>query len=306
MYVILFIYRDQSYARKLFCTRYCSIEMYHPRCGLLQVNKYDYTVNDMKVTLFDTPGLADGSGKEEEYLRKIKKTEDCPFDVFIFCTDMNSQRFRAEDIYTIKTLTKTFPQHLWEHALVALTFANEVHPRKNAGVTVIEYFNDRMLEFQKKIRDVILEAGVAEQVVTEIPFVATGDESEPSLPGIADWKTNFWLQTLLSLKMSAQMPFVLFNSDRMKSPSSSSSLTEKVEGEQGAPSIHIDEDSADVLVKTIHGFVDQSDKGIFSNILLFFKSFAFDWIMEAIKKTGHGVSFREDAKDKDEVAKDTD
>ena len=169
--------------------------MYHPRCGLLQVNKYEYTVNDMKVTLFDTPGLADGSGKEEEYLRKIKKTVDCPCDVFIFCTDMNSQRFRAEDIYTIKTLTKTFTRHLWEHALVALTFANEVHPRKNAGVTVIEYFNDRMLEFQKKIRDVILEAGVPEQVVTEIPFVATGDGSEPSLPGIADWKTNFWIQT---------------------------------------------------------------------------------------------------------------
>ena len=260
--------------------------MYHPRCGLLQVNKYEYILNDMKVTLFDTPGLADGSGKEEEYLSKIKEKVVCPCDVFIFCTDMNSQRFRTEDIYTIETLTKNFTRQLWEHALVALTFANEVHPRKNAGVDKIDYFKDRMREFQTKITHVISKAGVPEEVVTKVSFVATGDVSEPTLPGIADWKTNFWIETLSSLKMTAQMPFVLFNSSRMKSPPSSSSLTEKVEEEQGAPSIHIDEHSAEVLLKTIQGSVDESDKGIFGHILLFFKSFALDWIMEAIKKTG--------------------
>lgn len=166
--------------------------MYHPQCGLLQVNEYHYTLNGMKVTLFDTPGLADGTGKEKEYLRKIREKVTGPCDVFIFCTEMNTRRFRPDDIYTIKKLTETFSPQLWEHALVALTFANEVRPEKDAHVTEVEYFNERMVDFKTKIKDVILEADVPEQVVTKVPFVATGDLCEPSLPGIIGWLTNFW------------------------------------------------------------------------------------------------------------------
>ena len=77
---------------------------------------------------------------------------------------------------------------------MALTFANEVHPRKNAVVSEIQYFNQRMLNFKEKIRGVILQAGVPEQVVTKVPFVAIGDLCEPSLPGIIDWKTIFWTE----------------------------------------------------------------------------------------------------------------
>jgi len=48
--------------------------------------------------------LADGTGNEEEYLRKIKeKVTD--FDVFIFCTEMNTTRFRNDDIKTVEKLT---------------------------------------------------------------------------------------------------------------------------------------------------------------------------------------------------------
>jgi len=281
--------------------------MYRPQCGLLQVNEYHYTLKDMKVTLFDTPGLADGCGKEEEYLRTIKKKVTGPCDVFIFCTEMNSRRFRQDDIDTIQTLTETFSPQLWEHALVALTFANEVHPRKNADVTEIEYFNGRMLDFKEKITDVILKAGVPEQVVTKVPFVATGDLSEPRLPGISDWKTNFWSETFLALKMRAKLPFLLFNSDRIKPPSSSSSPTEKVrEKQQGAPSIYIGEDIVKMFVNLVQDSTGASREEIFNQILQFGAGFAFDWIMEVLNKIWPQESSKEDAKDKDEVAKDTD
>ena len=281
--------------------------MYHKQCGLLQVDAYHYTLNGMKVTLFDTPGLADGKGKEEEYLRKIKKKVTDPCDVFILCTEMNSPRFREDDIHTIQTLTETFSPQLWEHALVALTFANEVHPRKNADVTEIEYFNGRMLDFKEKITDVILKAGVPEQVVTKVPFVATGDLSEPRLPGISDWKTNFWSETFLALKMRAKLPFLLFNSDRIKPPSSSSSPTEKVrEKQQGAPSIYIGEDIVKMFVNLVQDSTGASREEIFNQILQFGAGFAFDWIMEVLNKIWPQESSKEDAKDKDEVAKDTD
>lgn len=153
--------------------------------------------------MFDTPGLADGTGKEEEYLRKIREKVTGPCDVFIFCTQMNTTLFRADDIKTLATLAKAFGPCLWEHALVALTFANNVHPPKNADVTEIEYFDDRMLMFKKAITDVILEAGVPEKVVTNVPFVAAGHLWEPSLPGITDWRRNLWVETSLFLRKSS-------------------------------------------------------------------------------------------------------
>ena len=295
--------RDRSWAKKLFCTRYCSTEMYYPQCGLLQVNEYHYTLRGMKVTLFDTPGLADGCGKEEEYLRKIKEKVTGPCDVFIFCTEMNTTRFRQDDTQTIQKLTETFSPQLWEHALVALTFANEVHAKKDANVTEIEYFNKRMLDFRKKITDDILKAGVPEQIVTKVPFVATGHLCEPSLPGIIDWTTNFWTETFLTLKMSAKLPFFLFNSDRIKLPSSSSSPTEKVrEKQQGAPFIHLDEDTAEMVVKLVQASTGAYGQGIFQYILQFGIPFVLNLIMEAIKKIWPQESSEEDAKDKDEVA----
>ena len=195
--------------------------LYLPQSGLLQVNDYEFSLNDIEITLFDTPGLADGTGKEEEYLRKIREKVTGPCDVFIFCTEMNATRFRTDDVKTLETLTKTFGPPLWEHALVALTFANNVHPPKNAGVTEIEYFDDRMLMFKKAITDVILKAGVPEKVVTNLPFVATGDLWTLSLPGITDWKEVFWIETFKSLNKSAQLPFYFSNCDRMKFSSSS-------------------------------------------------------------------------------------
>ena len=285
MFVIRSIYRDQSWGKKIFFTRYCSTEMYHPQCGILQVNEYHYTLNSMEVTLFDTPGLADKDDKDEEYLRKIKEKVTGPCDVFIFCTKMNSTRFRQEDIRTIEMLTKIFSPQLWEHALVALTFANEVHPRKNVVVSEKQYFNQRMLDFKEKITGVILQAGVPEQVVTNVPFVAAGDPYEPSLPGITDWKTIFWTKTFLALKERAQLSFFFFNSDRIKPPSSSSSPTEKVrEKQQGDSSIHIGEGIIEMVGTLALTSVGAYGAGMLKNSLQFGILFAFNCIMAAIRK----------------------
>ena len=55
--------------------------------------------------------------------KKRKKTVDS----FLFCTDMTSKRFSDDDARTIRKLTETFGASLWDHALVVLTFANQVH-----------------------------------------------------------------------------------------------------------------------------------------------------------------------------------
>ena len=126
----------------------------------------------MKITVvFDSPGLADGTDSEEEHLRKIKeKLTDV--DVFIFCTELNTRRFRKDDINTVEKLTKAIGSQLWEHAVVVLTFANDVRPPPGkTDVTLQDLFDNRVRRFKKKIQDVILNAGVGEDVVITVPSI---------------------------------------------------------------------------------------------------------------------------------------
>lgn len=201
-----------------FTFTFLSLDVTFVMCFLFQVTPYHFTMNNVQITVFDTPGLADGTGNEEGYLRKIKEGVTDPCDMFIFCTEMNSRRFRNDDIKTVEMLTATFGAQLWEHAVVALTFANEVlHPNKDATQEErLSLFNERMRCFKKTIQDVLLKVGVAEKVVINVPFVATGVLCEPCLPGITNWQTAFWIATFKRLDKSARFPFLILNKDRLK------------------------------------------------------------------------------------------
>lgn len=175
----------------------------------LKVTPYKFLINKVEITVFDTPGLADGTGNEQDYLEKIKE-KVTTFDVFIFCTEMNTRRFRNDDIKTVQKLTEAFGSKLWEHAVVALTFANEVQPppsHKDANQQ--EFFDERVRVFKKKIQDVVLNVGVPGEAVINVPFVAAGDISEPRLPGIDNWLTAFWIATFKRLNRSVRPTFFL-------------------------------------------------------------------------------------------------
>lgn len=170
---------------------------------------YDFPVNNVDITVFDTPGLADGRGNEEVYLEKIKEKVTV-FDVFIFCTEMNTQRFRNDDIRTVQKLTEAFGSHLWKHAVVVLTFANEVHPPPSQRDTNLQDFFDKRLRlFKSTIKQVVTDVGISDDVLFNVPFVAAGDLSEPRLPGIHNWLTAFWIATFKRLNRNARPAFLI-------------------------------------------------------------------------------------------------
>ena len=175
--------------------------------------------------MFDTPGLADGTGNEEDYLEKIKE-KVTTFDVFIFCTEMNTRRFRNDDIKTVQKLTEAFGSQLWEHAVVVLTFANEVHPPpSHEDANPQEFFDQRLRIFKKKIQEVVLNIGVPGEAVINVQFVAAGDLSEPQLPGIDNWLTAFWIATFKCLNRSARSTFLLASIARFNCASPSEQET---------------------------------------------------------------------------------
>ena len=173
-------------------------------------------MNNVTITIFDTPGLADGKGKDEEYLRKIKQ-QDIEFDVFLFLIEMNTIRFRNDDLETMKKLTEILGQRVWKNAVVVLTFANEVRPistKKEKGVSEKQFFKDRFLDFKKKMKDVLKALDVSEGTVDNVPVVPAGVLYEPRLPDRDNWLTAVWVTVFKRLNRNAKAPFLLANVDR--------------------------------------------------------------------------------------------
>ena len=167
--------------------------------------------------MFDTPGLADATGNDEEYLRKIKE-KVTHFDLFLFCTEMTSKRFRTDDLETIKKLTEALGEKLWDHALVVLTFANEVSlsPTKTTdNVPEVTVFNDRYLAFKKAIKKHLVAIGVPEITVTNVPFTPAGELDDPRLPDREDWLTAFWIAAFKRINRNAKAAFLMANVDRI-------------------------------------------------------------------------------------------
>ena len=186
-----------------------------------KVTSYDFTINNVEITVFDTPGLAEGARKDEEHLQEIKEKVTA-FDLFIFCTEMDTERFRNDDINTIQKLTEAFGSQLWEHAVVALTFANRVHPPfSKKGMNEQDFFDKRYRMFKKKIQNVVKAVGVPDEVLSFVPFVATGDLSEPRLSGTHNWLIAFWLTTFKRLNNRAKPAFLIANVTRFNCISTS-------------------------------------------------------------------------------------
>ena len=167
--------------------------------------------------MFDTPGLADATGNDEEYLRKIKERVT-HFDLFLFCTEMTSKRFRTDDLETIKKLTEALGEKLWEHALVVLTFANEVPlspTKKTDDVPEATAFNDRFLAFKKAINKHLVAIGVPDITATNVPFTPAGELDDPRLPDREDWLTAFWIAAFKRINRNAKAAFLMANVDRI-------------------------------------------------------------------------------------------
>ena len=184
----------------------------------------------MTITVFDTPGLADATGNDEEYLRKIKE-KVIHFDLFLFCTEMTSKRFRTDDLETIKKLTEALGEKLWEHALVVLTFANEVPlspTKKTDDVPEATAFNDRVLAFKKAINKHLVAIGVPDITATNVPFTPAGELDDPRLPDREDWLTAFWIAAFKRINRNAKAAFLMASIDRISFSSSEGKEESKI------------------------------------------------------------------------------
>lgn len=202
-----------------------------------EVSAYEFVKNNVDITVFDTPGLADTRGNDEEYLRKIKE-KGIELDLILFCTEMNGTRFRNDDLETMKKLSMALGPQIWNHAVIVLTFANMVFasPSEKAnGVSDEEVFGEKFRCLKKTFLEALIhDCEVPDEGATEVPFVPTGDSMEPRLPDRNDWMTTFWVTAFNRIKGEAKVAFFLSSADRLSFPKPHSSNFEEDHIERAA------------------------------------------------------------------------
>ena len=181
------------------------------RSGLIK--QFKTVINDVRVTLWDTPGLQDPSVKDEHILNEISKV--CGgdlIDLFVYCCPIDQVRITKGDVEAIHQLTCTLGARVWARAIIALTSANKPLNVDDANQSFSDRLNARVDEWKGALHDEIAKSAVNIGVKT-IPVVPTGRNRDRLLNDEVDWFTPFWDNCLLRVRFESIPAFLRANKE---------------------------------------------------------------------------------------------
>ena len=166
----------------------------------VKVSKQEMIINGVSVTIFDSPGLQDGTADEPKYLADM--LENCrDVDLVFYCHEMIATRWTPPEVYSVRLLTETFGNTFWDKAILVLTKANLVRPVKEVTKEEKkEYFRKMKVYKETKFR-----TEVAKQVnctqehpngIDNIPAVPAGSEAVQFLLDGKHFIGNLWVTCL--------------------------------------------------------------------------------------------------------------
>ncbi len=173
-----------------------------------RVDEYKTIKDKITVTVWDTPGLLDGTDKQDDYLREIE--DKCPpIHLKLFCISCSQTRFVSGpnnadngDFLVMKKFTEAFGMEFWKNTVIVLTMANTVEAFKPkwkylAPSDKQQEFTQYIDEFRSKIRS-ILEDDIKldKDIVTKMKIVPAGHYDDRKLPGRDYWLSDFYFECL--------------------------------------------------------------------------------------------------------------
>ena len=177
------------------------------------VQAFPFKYHDVDITIWDSPGLQDGSDKDEEYIRDMISKGCADADLVFYCTRMNDTRFRQEDYVAIKKITRGLGKGIWNNAIFVMTFANEcciIH-KHGQNLTPKEKRNRKSDVFKKQLKNwnerlaaAVVEAGVDVKIAAGIPIVPVGYEVKQALPNCDNWLNSLWYASTSQVKEQLQ------------------------------------------------------------------------------------------------------
>ena len=164
----------------------------------LQGYSFKYAGLDLRIILWDSPGLQDGSFRDKKYVSDMKSQGCADADLMFYCINMNDTRFRQEDCDAITNLTTGLGKRIWSTAIFVMTFANEVveHPERLRG------FQHLLRSWKRRLIQALERTGVNVEISANIPAVPVGYNAKQVLPDREDWLESLWYESVSRIQMS--------------------------------------------------------------------------------------------------------
>lgn len=169
-------------------------------------------IQNVLLSIFDSPGLQDGTGNDDKYLEDMyDKCKDV--ELILYCIDSTQARWSAQEIKATKLLTEKFGMEFWKKAVLVLTKANMVQPQRR-GANETEFLKKVVQRFSKKFKEQLKEQGVDTTIADAIPTVAAGCESARVLPYVSsiagkdDFLLELWITCMETISGNSRDKFV--------------------------------------------------------------------------------------------------
>ena len=182
---------------------YKEVEGFDPQTHY--VKQHTFVKCNVEVTVWDCPGLQDGTSNEELYLQDLEDKTNGGIDVMLYCISMKDAKFDQECHGTaMLKLTLVLGKCIWNHTVIVLTFANHVvHKLKRRGCSDLdEQFGQKVKQWKDKIQQLMYEIKCTDEhtnTIEKIQVVPAGYKN-PSLPGYKFWLSSLWIEIFEALK----------------------------------------------------------------------------------------------------------
>ncbi|MCC3408090.1 MAG: 50S ribosome-binding GTPase [Microcoleus sp. PH2017_10_PVI_O_A] len=141
---------------------------------------FDFEINNIKATVFDTPGLCDGSGNDQRYIDLIRSKVRTP-DSMLYVSRLDETR-SENDLRAIKIISYALGPIVWQYAVIVFTFANNIERSEYQ-----EQLHIKKQIILQTIADVIGDGNMP----CQIPVVAI-DNKRKTTPDGKEWLGNLF------------------------------------------------------------------------------------------------------------------
>jgi len=167
-----------STVNKLVGKEVSKVNEYEPETA--DVAGFDFEINGVKATVFDTPGLCDGSGNDEAYIDLIRSKISDP-DSMLYVSRLDETR-SENDRRAINIISNALGPIVWQYAVIVFTFANNVKASE---------YQTKLSTKTRIIRQAIAEEIGDDKISYQIPVVAI-DNTSKTTPDGKEWLGNLF------------------------------------------------------------------------------------------------------------------
>ena len=175
------------------------------------VNPHEGMVEGVPIAVYDTPGLGDIKGEEEE-VKHLDKMQDLiakgKIHLVVYCFQMNKTKMISSQVGPLRKYHKIGVD--WKRSIIALTFADALYvPKSDQERPICHFFDEKLAFWQKELKKELVETvGVNSDVVERLEMYPTTPLPKDQLPNGKPWYVPLWLHIVEILPPAAAVRYL--------------------------------------------------------------------------------------------------